>query len=65
MTDAGIFCIIVSKFSYKNGSGPIILFVIDKSSKIGLYCIVLPFCLAISLRVEPGEELLLDLKEVI
>ena len=47
-----IFGIIVNKFYYKKKSYPIILFKINKSSKIGFYYIVLPLNLAICLRIE-------------
>ena len=64
MTGAGIFRIIVSKFSYRKELSPIILFVINKSSEIGFHRAVLSLSLAISLRVESSKKLLLDSKEV-
>ena len=65
ITRTSIFCIIVSKFSYKKESSPIILFIINENLEIDLYYIILPFNLAISLRLESNEEPLLDSKEVI
>ncbi len=64
MTGPTIFRIIISKFSYRKKSGPIILFVIDKNLKIDPHHTVLILGLAISLRIESNEEPLLDPKEV-
>lgn len=64
ITVADIIRIIVSKFSYKIESDLIVLFVIDKSSKICLYYAILPFSLPTSLRVKSSRESLVDLKKV-
>ena len=45
-------------------SCPVILFEIDKSSKIGFYYTILPFDLTIYLWVESSGEFLLDAKEI-
>ncbi len=65
MTSTSIFYIIVSKYSHKKESGPIVLFIIDKNLEIGLYCTILSLSLAISLRVKNSEKPLLDPKEVV
>ena len=49
---ASIFSIDASKPCYKKRSCPIILFKINKSSKIGVYFAILPLNLAIYLRIE-------------
>ena len=49
IADANIFKIIIGKFYYKKKPWPIILFEINKSSKIGFYCIILPFSLTVCL----------------
>ena len=58
---ARIFCIIVGKFSHWKEPSSIILLVIDKNPEIGLYCIVLPLSLAVSLGVEGGGKSLFNL----
>lgn len=55
ITDIIILNIIISKFSYKKEFVQIILFIINKQQKIGLYHITLSFSLAISLRVKNNE----------
>ena len=65
MADACIFGIIISKLGHGQESGPIILFKIDEDSKIGLYGTILPFCLAVCLRVKSGGEAAFDPKEII
>ena len=52
MANASTVGIIVSKFYYKKKLFPIILFKIDQGLKIGFYCIVLLFNLAIYLKIE-------------
>ncbi len=64
MTGAGIFRIIISKFSHKKELNLIILFIIDKNLETGLYYMVLPLSLAINLGVKSSKEFLLNLKEV-
>ncbi len=65
MTNTGIFCIIVSKFSQKKELGLIVLFVIDKNSEIGLYYTVLSLELSMSWRVKSSGEPLFDSREVV
>ena len=52
MASVGIFGIIVIKLYYKKKLCSIILFKVDKSLKIDFYYIILPFNLAIYLRME-------------
>ena len=52
MVDADIFGIIVNKLYYKKKLCSIILFKINKSSKIEVYYIVLLFSPAIYLKIE-------------
>lgn len=47
-----ILNIVVGKFSYQKELNLIILSIIDKRSEISLHCIMLLFCLAISLKVK-------------
>ena len=60
IADAGIFCIIIGKFSHWQEPYPVILLVVDKGPEVGLHCIILPFSLAVSLGVEGGRESSLD-----
>ena len=64
MTNNGILCIIISKFSHKKELSLIILFVIDKNLEIGHYYTVLLLSLVINLRIKGNIELLFDPKEV-
>lgn len=64
MIGASIFRIIISKFSQRKKLGLIILFVIDKTLKIGLHRTILTLGQAISLRVKSNGEFLLNLKEI-
>lgn len=54
MTGAGIFYIIISKFSHLVELDQIIQFNIDETSKISLHYTILPFSLTISLWLENG-----------
>ena len=54
MAGASIFGIIVSKLYHKKKLCPIILFEIDKSSKLAFYYTVLLLSLAIYLKIESG-----------
>ncbi len=65
MTGTYIFDIVIGKLNYWEELSPIILFIIDKSSKVDLQNILLSLSLTISLRIECNKELLLDSKEVI
>lgn len=49
---AGIFCIIISKFSYWKKSSLVILLIINKSAKVDLYNDVLSLDLAIRPRIK-------------
>lgn len=64
VTGTGIFSIIIDKFSYREESDPIVLFVINKSLGINLHCTILSLGLAIKLRVKSNGEFLLDPREV-
>lgn len=64
MANAYILRIVVNKLNHQEKSSLIILRVVDKSLKIGFYHTVLPLCLAISLSVKGGGELLLNPKKV-
>ena len=57
---AGIFRIIIGKFSHWQEPCPFILLVVDKDPEVDLHCTILPFSLAISLGVEGGRESSLD-----
>ena len=48
----GIFGIIISKLCYRNKLYLIILFKVNKNSKLSFYYIVLPLNLAICLRIK-------------
>lgn len=52
MTNASIFHIITSKFSYKEEPRPIVLIVSDKNLGIDLYNTVLLFNLVIILKIK-------------
>lgn len=65
MTSICISYIVIYKFHYKQMFYLVILLLIDKSPKLGLYYIVLSFDLAICLKIEGDRELLLDTKEII
>ena len=57
---AGIFRIILGKFSHRQEPCPVILLVVDEGPEVGLHFTILPFSLAVSLGVEGGRESLLD-----
>ena len=61
---ARVFGLIISKLSYWWKPGPIILLEIDKSSNVCFPGTVLLFGLAVSLRMEGGKKLTLDIKKV-
>ena len=56
----GICGIVICKFSHWQEAYLIILFLVNKDSEICLYCAVLPFGLAISLRIESRREFSFD-----
>ena len=54
MTDACIFGIIIRKLSHRQESCPVILFKVNESLEIYLYCFVLSFGLTVCLRMKRG-----------
>ena len=64
MAGACILGVVISELGHWQEPCPIVLFEIDKSSKVGLYGAILLFCLAVGLRVEGGRELSLDSEEI-
>ena len=64
VADAGILGIVVSELRHRKKPCPIILLEVDKSSKVGFHCTILPFGLIIRLWVEGGGESPLDAKEI-
>ena len=64
MAGACILGVIISKLGYWQESWLIILFEVDKISKIGLYGTILLFCLIVCLRMEGNREFPLDAKKV-
>lgn len=61
---ACIFCIIIINFGYRQESSLVILFKIDENSKVGLHNAVLPFGLAVNLKVKGDGKLPLDSEEI-
>ena len=64
VVDDGIFGVIVSKLCYEKKLCPIILLEVDKGSKVGFYCTILPFGLTIYLWLKSGREFPLDVKKI-
>ena len=64
ITGVCIFGIIICKLGYWLKPSLIVLFKADKTSKIGLYCTILVFCLPVGLKMKCGRELSLDTKKV-
>ena len=54
VANAGIFCIIIGKFSHREESYPVVLLEVDKGLEVGFYHAVLPLGLTVCLRVEYG-----------
>lgn len=52
MTDAGVFHVVVGKFSYWKKFSLVILLAIDESAELGFNSDVLPLGLSISLRMK-------------
>ena len=65
MAGTGILGVIVGKLRYKKKPYLIILLEIDKGLEIGFHRTILPFRLAVYLRVEGGGESLLNAKKII
>ena len=64
VASAGILGIVVSELRHRKKLCPIILLKVDKGSKVGFHCTILPFGLTVRLWVEGGGESLLDTKEI-
>ena len=60
IADAGIFRIIIGKFSHWNESCPVILLKVDKGLEVGFHRAVLPLGLVVSLKVEGGKKSLFN-----
>ena len=61
---AGILGIVVSELRHGKKPCPIILLKVDKDSEVGFHCTILPFSLAVRLRMEGGRESPLDAEEI-
>ena len=59
-----IFDVVICELRYWLEPGPIVLFKVDKELNVDLYNAVLPFCLAISLRIKSHGKPLFDAKKV-
>ena len=55
LANADILSVVVCKLRYRKKLCPIILLEVDKSSKIGFYCIILPLSLAVDLWMEDSK----------
>ena len=56
VSNTGIFGIVLCKFSYWQEACLVILFLVHQSSEVCFYCAVLPFGLAINVRMESCRE---------
>lgn len=65
MTNTVIFCIVIYKLSYLEEPDLIILFEIDKSSKVSFHRIIYKSDLEVSFRIERGKKLLHASKKII
>ena len=61
---AGIFGIVVGKLHHGKKSYSIILLEVDKNLEVGFHRTILPFNLAVRLRIEGGGEFPLDAEEI-
>ena len=52
MAGASVLRIIIGEFSHRQEPSPVVLLIIDEDAKVGLHNTILPFSLAIGLRVE-------------
>lgn len=59
-----ILCIFIGKFSYEKEFSSVILLVVDKNPKVGLYYSVLSLGLDVSLRIKSNKEFLLHFQKV-
>ena len=64
MAGISIFNIIIGKFRYKKKLCLVILFQIDKNSKVSFYYTILPFDLTVCLWVKGGKQFPFDPKEI-
>ena len=64
MTGARVIDIIIRELGYCEEPGLIVLLEIDKSLEVGFHGTVLPFGLAVGLRIEGGEKPTLHAEEV-
>ena len=64
MARTSILGVVICKLGYGYEPSPIVLFEIDKGTKINLYSTILVFCLAINLRIQSRREPLFDVEEV-
>lgn len=60
---ASIFCIIIDQFNYWKEFCPIVLLKVDKDLEIDFHYTVLPFSLAVNLRVKGSKKSLLNVQE--
>ena len=65
MAGIGIFGVVIGELCHGKKLCPIILLEIDKNIEVSFYCTILPLHLAVRLRVEGGEEFLLNAKEIV
>ena len=64
VTGACILGIVISKLSHRKKLFPVILFKVDKGSKVNFYCTISSLGLAVCLKMESSEKPLLDAKEI-
>lgn len=64
MARTGIFSIIVGEFSPQLLLTLIVLLLFDKDLRISLYCIILPFNLAVNLGIEDNRKFLLGVQKI-
>ena len=62
---ASVFCVIISVFRHGQESHPVVLFVINKDSKVSFYCTVLLLSLVVGLRVKGSREPPFDAQKVV
>ena len=54
ITSAGVFSIVIGEFSYWKEPYLVVLFKVDKSSKVSFYDTILPLDLTVYLKLEHG-----------
>ena len=64
IASAGVFHIIIGKFSYWKEPCPVVLLEVHKNTEVSFYCAVLPLGLTINLRVEGYEKSSFDSEKV-